>query len=72
MSQCVDSFSYDPVEQILTIDFPGRDQGAHGGGGTYEYLDFSPEEFARFASAASKGSYFNNYIRDQYEYNRVG
>lgn len=63
-SSAIDSIDYDIENEQLTIVFHQR--------GSYVYFDFPPDEFANFNFAASRGTYFNLYIRDQgYEFERV-
>jgi hypothetical protein len=64
-SECVNALAYDPESAQLTVVFNKR--------GTYTYFDFPPDEYANFNFAASRGKYFNLYIRDAgYEYEKVG
>lgn len=63
-SECVASLSYDVENAQLTIHFNRR--------GSYTYFDFPPDEYANLNFAASRGKYFNLYIRDAgYEYERI-
>lgn len=63
-SECVNTYEYDVELEVLTVFFQKR--------GTYRYANFSLAEFTNFAQAGSLGTYFNLYIRDQYEYERIG
>lgn len=66
-STCVRAITYYPFEDGLTgqleIEFMQR--------GTYIYHDFPVDEFANFNQASSRGIYFNLYIRDRYNYERI-
>lgn len=63
-SECVASLDYDEANQILTIEFNER--------GTYQYFNFPLDEWLLFNGAASRGTYFNLYIRNSgYEYERI-
>ena len=64
-SECVASLDYDELEQTLTIEFQQR--------GTYVYRNFPLDEWLLFNGAASRGEFFNLYIRNAgYEYERIG
>lgn len=62
-STCVNSVTYNPVTREMTIQFQQR--------GTYKYLDVPFDEYIEFETAGSRGTYFNLYVRDNYEYERV-
>jgi hypothetical protein len=40
-------------------------------GRTYEYVVVPPEVAASFQSAFSKGVFFNDYIRDRYDFREI-
>lgn len=42
-----------------------------GGAGTWRYSDVPIGEYESFRDAASRGTYFNLYIRDQYSNERI-
>jgi len=42
-----------------------------GGAGTWRYSEVPIDEYENFRDAASRGTYFNLYIRDQYSNERV-
>jgi hypothetical protein len=63
-SECVASLEYDLESQKATVHFMKR--------GSYAYFDVPPEEYANFNNAGSRGTYFNLYVRDRYEYERIG
>lgn len=62
-SSCVANVDYDQEAQILTIEFQAR--------GTYKYSEVPLDVYVDFSTAGSQGKYFNNYIRDQYSYDRI-
>jgi hypothetical protein len=52
---------YDPEAEILEIEFKSRKEG--GEGTLYHYHNVSPEEYAAFMAAESKGSHFIKSIK---------
>lgn len=62
-STCVADVTYDPISSEMTIVFRER--------GTYKYKDVPIDVYTDFETAGSQGSYFNDYIRPKYEYERV-
>lgn len=63
-SDCVKSLEYDEERQAMTINFNKR--------GSYLYYDVEPWLYAEFNNAASRGTYFNLYVRPFYtNYERV-
>lgn len=63
-SSCFSEIGYDLVGEILVVQF--RDSGA-----VYTYSDFPEGEWSKFVSADSLGRWFNNYIKGNYEYERI-
>lgn len=63
-SDAVVHIGYDPVAGTLEVGFD------HGG--VYEYYDVPALVAAGFGVAGSKGQYFNDEIRGQYVYKRIG
>ena len=62
-SNAVADIRYDHARERLTVRFvTGR---------TYEYVDVPVEVAAWFQSAFSKGTFFNTYIRDRYDFREV-
>jgi len=62
-STAVANIGYNPARQRLTVTFvTGR---------TYEYIDVPPEVAASLHSAFSKGTFFNSYIRDRYDFREL-
>lgn len=62
-STCVANVEYDPLTQEMIIEFVQR--------GTYKYKSVEIGTYTDFETAGSQGTYFNLYIRDKYEYERV-
>lgn len=72
-SRCVSSINYVPNEGDLSsgdldVTFVGP---PHGGAGTWRYFEVPINEYELFRDAASQGTYFNLYIRDQYSNERI-
>jgi KTSC domain len=63
LSECVEALEYDMERQQLTVHFEKR--------GSYVYFDVTPDVYAEFNNAGSRGQYFNMYIRGRYEYERL-
>ena len=62
-STAIADIEYDHKRERLTVTFvTGR---------IYEYVDVPPEVAASFQSAFSKGTFFNNYIRDRYDFREL-
>jgi|HubBroStandDraft_1064217.scaffolds.fasta_scaffold00161_20 hypothetical protein len=49
---------YDEAKQILTLEFQR--------GGKYEYLEFTPDDWAAFAASDSKGRHFLKVIKPHF------
>lgn len=64
MSECVNSEDYDPATEQLIIVFQKR--------GTYLYHDVSPEEYLDYKFAGSKGTFFNDRIKDIKYFEKIG
>jgi hypothetical protein len=62
-SDCVASLSYDFDREQVTCHFHKR--------GSYTYFNVEPQTFAEWNNAGSRGTYFNLYIRDRYEFERI-
>lgn len=62
-SSNLDSGTYDPDSRVLTITF--------NTGATYEYSDVPPSVWSELCNAASAGSYFSAYIRNEYPCERI-
>jgi len=62
-STAITNTAYDATRARLTVTFvTGR---------TYEYVDVPSEVAASFQSAFSKGTFFNSYIRDRYDFREL-
>ena len=62
-STAIADIEYDNERARLTVAFTT--------GRIYEYVDVPVEVAASFQSAFSKGSFFNGYIRDRYDFREV-
>lgn len=62
-SECVQSLDYDPERQQMTVNFQKR--------GSYAYFDVPPDVYSEFNNASMRGTYFNLYVRDRYEFERI-
>jgi hypothetical protein len=62
-STAIADMEYDHPRARLTVTFvTGR---------IYEYIDVPAEVAASFQSAFSKGNFFNDYIRDRYDFREI-
>jgi hypothetical protein len=62
-SSVIAGIHYDSARERLTVNFvTGR---------VYEYVDVPPGVARAFRSAFAKGTYFNAYIRDRYDYREL-
>jgi hypothetical protein len=57
------SVGYDRARRVLEIEFQN--------GRVYRYHDVPPEEYEELLKAPSLGRYFNDNIRDGYQYDRA-
>jgi KTSC domain len=62
-STAIADIDYDHGREWLTVTFVS--------GRIYQYVDVPVEVAASFRSAASKGAFFNRYIRDRYTYREI-
>jgi hypothetical protein len=62
-SEMLVSVGYDPVDEILELEFHTS--------GIYQYSEVPEEIYRELMAAESKGRYFIEYIQDQYPYLRV-
>lgn len=62
-SSNIRSIGYDPDDRILEVEFRS--------GGIYQYSVVPESVYQGFMRASSKGSYFQNRIRDRYPTRRV-
>jgi hypothetical protein len=62
-STAIADIKYDATRKRLAVTFvTGR---------IYEYVDVPAEVAASFQSAYSKGTFFNSYIRDRYDFREL-
>jgi len=57
------SVGYDEVTQTLEVEF--------NHGGIYQYFEVQKEVYEELMNADSQGKYFNGWIKDDYEYQRI-
>ncbi len=62
-SNVIADFAYDPERERLAVTFAS--------GRIYEYIDVPPYVAASFQSTFSKGTFFNAYIRDRYDFREL-
>lgn len=62
-SSNIRSVGYDLASQTLEVEFHN--------GGLYQYYGVPETIYQGFMQAASKGSFFNNHIKDRYRYRRL-
>mgnify|MGYP003580902356 CR=1 FL=1 len=62
-SSVIASYSYDKTEQVLRIVFVS--------GMVYLYKGVPPSIFESFKRSGSKGIYFNQFIKNEYVFERV-
>jgi len=62
-SAAIEAVNYDERRQYFDIELTT--------GRTYRYLDVPPAIYAAFMAAESKGRFYNDEIRDAYEYRRL-
>ncbi len=62
-SSMISSVGYDPVSEILEVEF--------NSGGVYQYGEVSEDIYRELMGAESKGQYFHAHILDQYPDVRV-
>jgi hypothetical protein len=62
-SSVIADIHYDRKSERLTVTFVTRR--------VYEYVDVPAEVAASFQSAFSKGTFFNGYIRDRYDFREL-
>jgi hypothetical protein len=62
-STAIEHFSYDEAASELRITFVG-------GTAAYTYYHVPKQIYAAFRAAASKGQFFNAWIKDRYDFRR--
>ena len=60
LSTAITRIEYDALAFTLDVTFVT--------GNTYTYVDVLREVYARFVAASSKGEFFSEHIRDQYDF----
>lgn len=68
ISSFIGNVSYDRRYKLLAVEI---DKGDFSNKYVYIYYDVPQYEFNRFKNSFSKGSYFNDHIRDEYNYTRL-
>ena len=63
-SLCIANLDYDLDTESLTIYFQKR--------GTYRYYPVPLDTYVDLAGAASQGTFFNLYIKDKFQFERLG
>ncbi|MFO0951460.1 MAG: KTSC domain-containing protein [Isosphaeraceae bacterium] len=63
-SRLIAAVGYDPAGSVLEVELRG--------GRVYEYYDVPWSVYSELMSADSKGTYFNDFIRDLYAYTESG
>ncbi len=63
-SSLIRSVGYDIASSVMEVEFDA--------GSVYEYFDVPLSIYSELMSAGSKGSYFNEYVKDLYPYEQVG
>jgi hypothetical protein len=64
-SSVIAAMHYDPETNALTLVYRGKR-------GTYRYFDVTPDEYAEFQAAPSKGTYLNQIFKArQHPYQRL-
>ena len=67
-SSLVERVYYDPKSRILDAVFHSHDGGP---GKRYRYFGVTALVFAEFVVDSSMGTYFNEHIKNRYEYKKV-
>ena len=62
-SSALNAAAYIPAERLLYLEFHTGER--------YRYFDFPPEQYQDFLAAESKGTYFGQYIRDRFLFERL-
>jgi len=62
-SSAIAAVTYDERRQYFDVELKN--------GRTYRYFGVPPQAYEEFMAAASKGQYYNDEIRDDYEYIRL-
>ena len=62
-SSTIRSIGYDSDNEILELEFTSRE--------VYQYMQVPELIYKELMNAASHGSYFNNTIKDEYDFARI-
>jgi len=62
-STAIADIAYDQTRERMTVTFVN--------GRIYEYVDVPAEVAASFRSTFSKGTFFNSFIRDRYDFKEL-
>lgn len=62
-SSDISSIGYDPNSNILEIEFLNKR--------VYQYLNVPEDLFQEIMSASSHGKYFNNFIKDKFNFIQI-
>ncbi len=62
-SETLLSIGYEPDAELLELEFTG--------GAVYDYHHVQPYLYMGLMHSNSKGAYFNKFIRDQYEFDKI-
>jgi KTSC domain len=62
-SSAIEAVEYDAARQRLDVELTNRR--------VYRYFDVPPEVYHAFMAADSKGRFYNDEIRDDYDYARL-
>jgi hypothetical protein len=62
-SRLLKSVGYDVASSVLEVEFVG--------GRVYEYYDVPLSIYSALMESESKGSYFNDFIKDMYAYAQI-
>lgn len=63
-STCTNTVTYNPITRDLTVEFKQR--------GTYKYGDVPMDVYLDFKNNGSHGTFFNQSVRNNYVYERIG
>lgn len=75
VSSQITSIGYDPVGQVLEIEFPSRKEAPRGGevgvGSVYQYTEVPQKVHEELMAAKSVGSHFGANIRGKFQYKKI-
>jgi hypothetical protein len=63
VSSAIRSVGYDPERCVLEIEF--------NSGSVYQYFGVPPDTHRQLMDAASRGKYFEQFVRDVFDYRQV-